>query len=210
MSNEPRQKHIGIVGGGYRRTHGGPIVWPSAATGSRCGSGRRSSVARPSRSRSPGNYLEYFYHHLFQSDREIVALIEELGIGDKLLWLPSNVGYFADGKIYPLNGALGSAQAGNHPDSRPVAPRSRHRIPPAGQGLEEVREGHGRKMAETGARRASLRADPRRAARRQVRQVPARRRDGLVLGQDLAAHDIAPFASRSGKARLHQGQLQCR
>src|SRR5262249_39876672 len=26
-------------------------------------------------------------------------------IGDRLLWLPSNVGYFANGKIYPLNGA---------------------------------------------------------------------------------------------------------
>ena len=53
-----------------------------------------------------GSHLEHFYHHLFQSDRVIVALIEELGIGDKLLWLPSNVGYFAEGKIWPLNGAL--------------------------------------------------------------------------------------------------------
>jgi protoporphyrinogen oxidase len=53
-----------------------------------------------------GASLEYFYHHLFQSDREIAALIEELGIGDKLIWLPSNVGYFADGKAHPLNGAL--------------------------------------------------------------------------------------------------------
>ncbi len=52
-----------------------------------------------------GGQLEFFYHHLFQSDREIVALMEELGIDDKLAWLPSNVGYFADGKIYPLNGA---------------------------------------------------------------------------------------------------------
>ncbi|MBA3336973.1 MAG: NAD(P)/FAD-dependent oxidoreductase [Chloroflexia bacterium] len=53
-----------------------------------------------------GAYLEYFYHHLFQSDRDIVALIEELGISDHLRWLTSNVGYFADGKIFPLNGAL--------------------------------------------------------------------------------------------------------
>ncbi len=53
-----------------------------------------------------GGNLEYFYHHLFQSDREIVALIEELGISDHLLWLPSNVGYFANKTIYPLNGAL--------------------------------------------------------------------------------------------------------
>ncbi|HET7035366.1 MAG TPA: NAD(P)/FAD-dependent oxidoreductase [Thermomicrobiaceae bacterium] len=50
--------------------------------------------------------LEYFYHHLFTSDRDIAALMEEIGIGDKLLWLPSNVGFYADGTIYPLNGAL--------------------------------------------------------------------------------------------------------
>jgi protoporphyrinogen oxidase len=53
-----------------------------------------------------GVHLEHFYHHLFQSDRDIVALIDELGIADHLLWLPSNVGYFADGRIWPLNGAL--------------------------------------------------------------------------------------------------------
>lgn len=50
--------------------------------------------------------IEIFYHHLFQSDTSIVALAEELGIGDKLMWLPSNVGYYADGRILPLNGAL--------------------------------------------------------------------------------------------------------
>jgi protoporphyrinogen oxidase len=50
--------------------------------------------------------IEIFYHHLFQSDTSITALAEELGIGDKLQWLPSNVGYFANGRILPLNGAL--------------------------------------------------------------------------------------------------------
>lgn len=53
-----------------------------------------------------GTYLERFYHHLFQSDREIAALAEEIGIGDRLVWLPSNVGYFAEGRIWPLDGAL--------------------------------------------------------------------------------------------------------
>jgi protoporphyrinogen oxidase len=53
-----------------------------------------------------GTAIERFYHHLFQSDREIADLAEEIGIGDRLLWLPSNVGYFADGRIWPLNGAL--------------------------------------------------------------------------------------------------------
>jgi protoporphyrinogen oxidase len=33
-----------------------------------------------------GPYLEKFYHHLFRSDKEIQALIQELGLGDKLEW----------------------------------------------------------------------------------------------------------------------------
>lgn len=62
-----------------------------------------------------GTYLERFYHHLFQSDRDIVALAGEIGIGDALVWLPSNVGYFADGKIWPLNGALDLLRLGTLP-----------------------------------------------------------------------------------------------
>lgn len=53
-----------------------------------------------------GTALEYFYHHLFMSDREIVALMEELGIGDRLVWLPSRVGFYTQGRIYPLASAL--------------------------------------------------------------------------------------------------------
>lgn len=52
-----------------------------------------------------GNHLELFYHHLFMSDRAIVELIEELGIGDHLVWHDSNTGWFADGAIYPLTSA---------------------------------------------------------------------------------------------------------
>ncbi len=53
-----------------------------------------------------GTALEYFYHHLFTSDREIVALMEELGIARHLVWLPSKVGFYAAGRIYPLSSAL--------------------------------------------------------------------------------------------------------
>jgi len=99
------QRHIGVIGGGMagltaalRLVQAGHRVtlWERAP---RLGG---QAVAFD----VGGAYLEHFYHHLFQSDRDIVALIDELGISDQLLWLPSNVGYFADGKIYPLNGAL--------------------------------------------------------------------------------------------------------
>lgn len=45
-------------------------------------------------------YLEKFYHHLFRSDREIVALIEELGLGPKLEWHTPNTSTFWGGRIY--------------------------------------------------------------------------------------------------------------
>ncbi|MEX2314797.1 MAG: FAD-dependent oxidoreductase, partial [Thermomicrobiales bacterium] len=52
-----------------------------------------------------GASLEYFYHHLFMSDTDIVSLIEELGIENNLVWIDSNVGFFSNGRVYPLNGA---------------------------------------------------------------------------------------------------------
>jgi len=53
-----------------------------------------------------GTRLEYFYHHLFHSDTAITDLMAELGVGDTLQWLPSTVGMFHDGKIWPLDGAM--------------------------------------------------------------------------------------------------------
>lgn len=34
----------------------------------------------------PGAWLERFYHHIFRTDRAAVALIEELGLSDRLRW----------------------------------------------------------------------------------------------------------------------------
>jgi len=104
MSNEARKATIGVIGGGFagltaalRLAQAGHDVtlWEKGRLG---GQAATFEVA--------GTRLEIFYHHLFQSDASIAALAEEIGVGDKLMWLPSNVGYFADGRIYPLNGAL--------------------------------------------------------------------------------------------------------
>ena len=50
-----------------------------------------------------GGHLERGYHHLFVSDVDIVELIHELGLGDKLAWLESNVGLFQGGRIWDFN-----------------------------------------------------------------------------------------------------------
>ena len=52
-----------------------------------------------------GVYLEKFYHHFFTSDTAAVALIEKLGWGHKLEWLPTTNSYFVN-RIYHLSKPL--------------------------------------------------------------------------------------------------------
>ena len=53
-----------------------------------------------------GGRIESFYHHLFQSDTEIIALIEELGLGGDLEWIDSTVAMNAAERNYPFVGPL--------------------------------------------------------------------------------------------------------
>jgi protoporphyrinogen oxidase len=55
--------------------------------------------------RVEGAYLEKFYHHLFTSDMAMVELIERLGLGDKLQWLPTSNSYYVN-RIYSLSTPL--------------------------------------------------------------------------------------------------------
>lgn len=48
-------------------------------------------------------HIEKYYHHIFQSDKELITLIEELGLGDRLEWLRGTTGYYLNGRIYPMN-----------------------------------------------------------------------------------------------------------
>lgn len=47
-----------------------------------------------------GEPLEAFYHHLFTSDTACVGLAEELGLGDRLEWLPSRMGIWTEGRLW--------------------------------------------------------------------------------------------------------------
>ena len=48
-------------------------------------------------------YLEKFYHHLFRSDRDAIALIEELGLGSRLLWPRPVTASLVGGRRWPLD-----------------------------------------------------------------------------------------------------------
>jgi protoporphyrinogen oxidase len=47
-----------------------------------------------------GTRIEQFYHHIFSTDTTIQALIDELGLADRLTWRESKVGIFYDGRVY--------------------------------------------------------------------------------------------------------------
>ena len=49
-----------------------------------------------------GEPIECFYHHVFTTDTAAVRLIEEMGLGDRLDWYPSQVGIFYEDLIYPF------------------------------------------------------------------------------------------------------------
>jgi len=50
-----------------------------------------------------GYSIEKYYHHILPGDIELLGLFEELGLKDIVHWLPSSVGYWMQGKEYPLN-----------------------------------------------------------------------------------------------------------
>jgi protoporphyrinogen oxidase len=47
-----------------------------------------------------GEKLECFYHHLFTTDTDYVALAEELGLGSEIEWLPSRMGIVSAGRLW--------------------------------------------------------------------------------------------------------------
>ena len=51
-------------------------------------------------------WLEKFYHHLFGTDRDALALVHDLGLGERLVWRAAETSNFAGGRIYPFNGVL--------------------------------------------------------------------------------------------------------
>jgi protoporphyrinogen oxidase len=103
--SDPSNFHVGIVGGGitgltsaYRLSRLGYRVtlWERAEELG----GLAAAIE------VPGGSIEKFYHHLFMSDTAISALAAEIGVGDKLLWLPSQNSYFSKGEIYSLASPL--------------------------------------------------------------------------------------------------------
>lgn len=51
-----------------------------------------------------GHRVDRFYHVIVPSDERMIALVDELGLGDQLSFTPVGVGFFVDGEMHPFNG----------------------------------------------------------------------------------------------------------
>ncbi|MEQ1697498.1 MAG: NAD(P)/FAD-dependent oxidoreductase [Hyphomicrobiaceae bacterium] len=48
-----------------------------------------------------GLSIERYYHFVCKADQPTFDLMDELGIGDRMRWVPTSMGYFIDGKLHP-------------------------------------------------------------------------------------------------------------
>src|SRR5712664_3302047 len=51
-------------------------------------------------------WLDKFYHHIFRSDKLIIEILEELGLGDRLDWHRPRTVSLIDGKLHQLDSPL--------------------------------------------------------------------------------------------------------
>lgn len=59
--------------------------------------------------------LERFYHHIFATDGDIIRLVEELGISDRLFFPRPTTSIYHKGRIYPMDKPLDSPALKNLP-----------------------------------------------------------------------------------------------
>lgn len=53
-----------------------------------------------------GLSIERFYHFVCRADRPTFDLMAELGIGDRMRWVPTSMGYYVDGTLQPWGDPL--------------------------------------------------------------------------------------------------------
>jgi len=78
------------------------------------GAGMRTAVLERSSSwgglarsfREGGSEIEVFYHHYFTHDAHVLALIRELGLGDRLVFRPVRQAVLLGGRVYPFTTPL--------------------------------------------------------------------------------------------------------
>jgi protoporphyrinogen oxidase len=143
-----------------------------------------------------GEALERYYHHVFPHEDRIQALVAELGL--ELDWLPSTVGVFRDGKVWPFTTARDLLAF------RPLPLPSRLRL---GIGSQlRARASHSERLDDLPAVEWLERACGRRAAHAVWRPL-LRAKFGPAADRVPASWMLARFKQRTGARRSGGGEL---
>lgn len=102
MRKSSSEKHVLILGGGYAglsaahrfARHGirSTILEAAGELGGLAGCLSIDGIA-----------IERFYHHIKPEDGHIIELIQELGLGDDLLWSDTRMGFYIDSRFHPFS-----------------------------------------------------------------------------------------------------------
>ncbi|HLJ82484.1 MAG TPA: FAD-dependent oxidoreductase, partial [Ktedonobacterales bacterium] len=107
MTNSHLDMGTAILGGGAL---GLTLAYRLAAAGERVVVMEREpgagGLAAGFRVGDSGVWLEKFYHHIFATDKDLIALARELGLGDKLYWGHPNTSSLVGGVSYRLDGVV--------------------------------------------------------------------------------------------------------
>lgn len=99
----PRPPRIGVVGGGVLGTS---LALRLAQAGAEVTVVERgpSLGGLAATMDFGGHEVDRFYHVITPADRRMIAMAEEVGLGDQLRFNPVGAGFFADGEMHDFNG----------------------------------------------------------------------------------------------------------
>lgn len=89
-----------VIGGGLSGLVAASTLAPHAEVD--CLEARDAAGGCLSSYQRTGYTIETFYHHCFTGDDHLLGLLDELGLRDRLEWLPGSTGTCAEGTLHPL------------------------------------------------------------------------------------------------------------
>src|SRR5215207_2774829 len=101
MSTTPKQRTIAIIGAGVA---GMSAAWDLANAGHKVmifeAEDKPGGLAGGFKDPSWSWTLEKFYHHWFETDKDLLKLTEEMGVRDQVIFPRPKTSYWIDGKLY--------------------------------------------------------------------------------------------------------------
>jgi protoporphyrinogen oxidase len=73
-----------------------------------------------------GRSVEIFYHHLFRSDKLAQKWIRDMGLGDRLEFLPATMGLYSSGHLYRFGTPGLASYVPTAPPDRSIAAGNAH------------------------------------------------------------------------------------